>query len=335
MNDILFSIIVPVYNQERYLDQCVKSVLEQSFTDYELILVNDGSTDSSGSICDNYAKEDSRIKVIHKENGGLVSARKAGASVASAKYVVILDSDDYMISGSLNHIAEIIQKRSPDIISSGFVFFFEDASQKVFQSSFANGLYQDETLDRIKSRALFDNRNSFFKFGLAPAIWSNVMRRELYLDLQNNVDNHIKMGEDVCVTFPAVLNCRSLYVTDSPLINYRILSSSISHCFRKNDIEDLKLVIAHFSNIDLSKHNASNQFNVYVLYRVLCTIANCAQNTSNYKEFLYYIENLDDTILKHIENIDPKSLLSKAKLLLFLTSKKLWYFLRLYYTLRK
>lgn len=95
MNNPFFSIIVPVYKVEEYLDQCVHSVLTQSFKDYEVILVDDGSPDKCGAMCDSYAKKDSRVKVVHKNNGGLSSARNAGLEIASGEYVIFLDSDDF------------------------------------------------------------------------------------------------------------------------------------------------------------------------------------------------------------------------------------------------
>lgn len=97
MHNPFISIIVPVYNVEQYLNQCVESVLIQTFTDYELILVDDGSTDSSGSICDEYVKIDDRVKVLHKKNGGLSSARNAGLLISKGEYVVFIDSDDYWL----------------------------------------------------------------------------------------------------------------------------------------------------------------------------------------------------------------------------------------------
>ena len=88
------SVIVPVYNVKKYLIECLNSILSQTFTDFELILVNDGSTDNCGEICDKYASQDSRVVVIHKENGGLSSARNAGLFVSKGKYVAFIDSDD-------------------------------------------------------------------------------------------------------------------------------------------------------------------------------------------------------------------------------------------------
>ncbi len=334
MNNILLSIVVPIYNQEKYLEQCIKSVLEQNFNDYELILVDDGSTDSSGSICDEYAQKHPRIKVIHKENGGLVSARKCGAAIASAQYIVALDSDDYMSTGSLSHIANIIQKHSPDIISTGFVFFDETSSGKPFYiPAFDEKLYTGKDLEHLKRCSLFDSRSHFYKFGLPPAIWANIMRKDLYLNWQNKVDDRIKMGEDVCVTFPAVLACQRLYVTHFPLIHYRILSTSISHRFREDDIKDLKLVISHFDNLELSNYDAKNQFNTYILRRATDSIASCAQHLSKH-DFFYNISKLDQSITERIKLVNQKKLNTKTKLLACMIVRRLWGCLRLYYKLR-
>ena len=94
MSKPLLSIIVPVYNVEKYIERCIKSILNQSFTNFELILVDDGSPDNCGKICDEYKKKDSRIKVIHKKNGGLSDARNAGLNIATGKYIGFVDSDD-------------------------------------------------------------------------------------------------------------------------------------------------------------------------------------------------------------------------------------------------
>ena len=106
-----FSVIVPVYNVEKYLSECIDSILCQTFTDFELILVDDGSKDKSGEICDQYAQKDSRIKVIHKENGGLSDARNFGTAASNGKYIVYLDSDDYI---SDDNFLSLIYEKSQD-----------------------------------------------------------------------------------------------------------------------------------------------------------------------------------------------------------------------------
>ena len=117
---MLFSVIVPIYNVQKYLNRCIDSVLSQTFEDYELILVDDGSLDECGAICDEYANMNEKIKVIHKDNGGLVSARQAGIRIATGDYVFHLDGDDAILPDALESAYEIIQKHRPDIVSFSY-----------------------------------------------------------------------------------------------------------------------------------------------------------------------------------------------------------------------
>ena len=105
-----FSIVIPVYNAEKYLGECVESVLSQSVTDFELILVNDGSTDKSGHLCDRFALRDERVKVIHQPNSGHITARMNGVSAAEGDYIMFLDSDDYWLDGALSAVANNLEE---------------------------------------------------------------------------------------------------------------------------------------------------------------------------------------------------------------------------------
>ncbi|MDU5335237.1 glycosyltransferase family 2 protein [Enterococcus sp.] len=167
------SIIVPVYNVEKYLRKCVESILNQTFKDFELILVDDGSPDNSGAICDQYAKRDARVRVIHKENGGLSSARNAGIEIAKGKYLGFVDSDDYiaedmyevlfnqiiaynanistieMIDVYENRVTKVSNKKKVQLINQ------KDAIKAVLDSTdiFAyavNKLYQKELFDKVR-----------------------------------------------------------------------------------------------------------------------------------------------------------------------------------------
>lgn len=120
------SIIVPVYNVEKYLNKCVDSILNQTFKEFELILVDDGSPDNSGAICDQYAKKDSRVKVIHKENGGLSSARNAGIEVAQGKYLGFIDSDDYIAEDMYELLYNNIIKEDADLSICGIYDVYEE-----------------------------------------------------------------------------------------------------------------------------------------------------------------------------------------------------------------
>ena len=115
MSRPLLSIIVPVYNVEKYIERCIKSILNQSFTNFELILVDDGSLDNCGIICDNYKKKDSRIRVIHKKNGGLSDARNAGIKIANGKYIIRMDADDIAMKNRI--------KKANDVNTHQFQFW--------------------------------------------------------------------------------------------------------------------------------------------------------------------------------------------------------------------
>jgi glycosyltransferase involved in cell wall biosynthesis len=117
---MLFSIIVPAYNVKDYLNECVQGILEQSFSDFELILVDDGSTDGTGSLCDTYASQNERIRVIHQPNCGLSDARNAGMKVARGEYLVFIDGDDYIMRDSLKNFAEKLVQR-PDVLITRLV----------------------------------------------------------------------------------------------------------------------------------------------------------------------------------------------------------------------
>lgn len=121
----IISVIVPVYNVEKYLPRCIDSILAQTFTDFELILVDDGSPDNCGAICDEYAAKDKRVRVIHKSNGGVSSARNAGLDAASGEYVTFVDSDDYIAEDRLKQMHSSIFESKADIAVAGFRFVDE------------------------------------------------------------------------------------------------------------------------------------------------------------------------------------------------------------------
>ena len=114
------SIIVPVYNAEKYLNECVDSILNQDFTDFELLLVNDGSKDNSGHLCDKYAHKDNRVRVFHKENGGVSSARNLGLDNAIGEYIVFIDSDDYV---DVNYLSILMSVGESDLVVTGYEGF--------------------------------------------------------------------------------------------------------------------------------------------------------------------------------------------------------------------
>ena len=127
----LVSIIVPVYNTETFLPECIESIQNQTYSNIEIILVDDGSTDRSGDICDSYAENDTRIRVIHKENGGNTSARRAGLNDAGGEYIAFMDSDDTVTDRMVQDLIEEIERSQADIVISNIVKVFTYGEMEV------------------------------------------------------------------------------------------------------------------------------------------------------------------------------------------------------------
>lgn len=174
MKKVSFSIIVPVYNVEQYLKECVDSILEQKGCELELILVDDGSTDRSGQICDDFAMKDSRVHVIHKENRGASDARNVGTRMAKCDYILFVDSDDYIASDAIKSIGEVIcHENFPDLI------FLECV--KAFRERIIP-MHDGVTLD-VNTKNGDEIRDYIAKLPKYPAApWSKAIRREFYLE---------------------------------------------------------------------------------------------------------------------------------------------------------
>lgn len=216
-----FSIIVPIYNIEKYLNKCINSVLAQSFYDFELILVDDGSTDSSAKICDKYAKQDSRITVIHKNNGGLVSARKAGVNIARGEYIIHVDGDDWIDSSTLMSINTELCKKSVDIVCFGFIEVSNNERIKK-RINLKAGIYNREDMKReIFPYLIEDAKGRYF----IHSAWGKAYRRELVKKYQRLVDDDICMSEDAALTVPCINAASTISIMSNCLYYYNCLNN--------------------------------------------------------------------------------------------------------------
>lgn len=174
------SVIVPVYNTEKYLQRCIDSILAQTFTDFEILLIDDGSTDGSGKICDEYAGKDSRVRVFHKINGGVASAREAGILNAKGKYSIHVDSDDWIEEDMLEEMSDHIKRQDLDILIADF--YRDDL----------NGLtYVSQRMDSCDASEILKN---IFRGRLFGSLWHKLVRHSLY----RKYDIHFTAGIDYC-----------------------------------------------------------------------------------------------------------------------------------------
>ena len=170
------SIIVPVYQVEKYLRQCIDSILAQTFTDFELILVDDGSKDQSGTICDEYAGIDGRVRVIHKENGGLSDARNAGLEQAAGEYFMFVDSDDYIAPTMIERLYNSIQSESADIAACNFCYVFDKKEKKDFST--------DIKAEVLRGKEIFYYRKNDRSYGFWTVAWNKLYKSETFRNVR-------------------------------------------------------------------------------------------------------------------------------------------------------
>ena len=247
---MLFSVIVPIYNIEKYLRRCVDSVLAQTFTDFELILVDDGSPDGCPAICDEYARADGRIKVIHKANGGLVSARQAGIRLACGDYVFNLDGDDAICEDALASAAEIIRETHADMVSFSYRCSVNGRLSDVVEDLAEEGLYDRVRMEeQIFPKLLSDgNMQHMFYF-----LWGKAIRRELLIEHQLRVNPAISLGEDLSCVVPCYLSAGTVYLSRKSVYLYTIRNDSISTDFKTGQITQIADVIEGLRRLEVPK----------------------------------------------------------------------------------
>ena len=226
-----FSVILPIYKVEKYLAECVDSILKQSFSDYEIILVDDGSPDTSGAICDEYAKKDARVRVIHKKNGGQSAARNDGFKIANGEYIVFIDSDDYITDN--NFLAEIndkINETGSDIVLYKFSKFY-DATKTMdapaFSLDFVSGITDsDELLYELVKKDAY--------YGMA---WIKAFNRETAIR-GNVVFDEDLICEDMDWYFNLIFNSTKISAIDKSFIAYRQREGSVTSTFKLKTLID-------------------------------------------------------------------------------------------------
>ncbi len=217
----MISVIVPVYNVERYLRKCVDSVLAQTYPDFELLLVDDGSPDGCPRICDEYAARDSRVRVIHKPNGGLISARNAGILAAKGDFVCILDGDDWALENMLQFIHDTAA-RSPvplDMVLFAAHNVYEDHLEETV-NEVPEGFYDRERLEKeIFPRLLTDTRRGLQVGVIQAHTWDKAFRRELLAEHYTR-EERIRVFTDVPMTYECLLYSQNVYICNEHLYMY-------------------------------------------------------------------------------------------------------------------
>ena len=213
MTSEMISVIVPVYKVEEYLDECIQSLVEQTYTNLEIILVDDGSPDRCPEMCDAWAQKDSRIRVIHKENGGLSDARNAALEIVKGEYLCFVDSDDFVSEDMCQVMLDALKANQADIVSTSFSIYKNGES--VFQNNFQSGCFtaKEAVIEMLLNGCI------------TPSVCGKLFPREFFADVRFPVH---EIYEDIAVVPKLFSKCRRVYYYEKPLYAYRHNDGSIT-----------------------------------------------------------------------------------------------------------
>ena len=242
MKNPLFSIILPVYNVSKYLRPCIESILSQTYKNYEIILVDDGSTDNSPKICDEYVDSNACVHVIHKLNGGQSTARNVGLDIAIGEYIYFMDSDDYLIDEQmLEKIENCITKSHNDIVAFKFIKWFE--SDGHIEECTFNYQLSVPSNDYAEVGIQLTNNDAFYN-----AAWCKVVKRSLLLN--NNIKFQIGIvGEDNDWGYQVAYHAKTISLIAEPLYGYRQRAGSVTRNTSSKPLVDMLWIIDKWDNI--------------------------------------------------------------------------------------
>ena len=232
MKQGLVSIIVPVYNVELYLGECIESILNQTYETFELLLVNDGSKDSSGEICDEYAQKDPRIRVIHKENEGPSATRNRGIEEAEGEFIVFVDSDDKIKEEMLEKMVRAMDGYHTDLAICGFERFRDDWKQNSRISPYSLVIFQSQ-----RELASVYNKPATNLFGVS--IWAKMYRVEIIQEHNIRFQTDIDYEEDCCFNLEYFRHIETVAVLRDYFYCWRQMDQSLSKGYRKNTFPSL------------------------------------------------------------------------------------------------
>ncbi len=323
----MISVIVPVYKVEKYLKKCVDSILGQTCADFELLLVDDGSPDECPRICDEYAERDPRVRVIHKPNGGLISARNAGILAARGDYVCILDGDDQALGDMLQFIRDTVA-RSPeplDMVLFAAHNVYEDHTDETL-NYVPEGYYNRERLEKEVFPYLLTDTRSGLQAGVIQAhTWDKAFRRELLLEHYTR-EERIRVFTDVPMTYECLLHCRNVYICNKPLYLYNktnegsIRAKSKENLLTKSFYYLISYMREHMSGLS---PDVDRQLNQYAAMLIIRTGKWRAASDPTLKEAARHIkEGLRESEM--LKFVTVKGLPKKAGAVIWLLKRRLY-----------
>lgn len=256
----LISLIIPVYKVEKYLEKCIQSVINQTYENLQIILVDDGSPDNCGKICDEYAKKDHRIEVIHKSNGGLSDARNKGLEIAKGEYIGFVDSDDYIEADMYEVLYNLLKQYNADV---SICNFYTVSQGKISIKNADNGINDYNRIEILKEILLDRNIQSY--------AWNKLYKKELFDEIKYPIG---KKYEDIGTTFYVFEKCNKIVVTSEPEYYYLKRSDSLVNNVTESTVLDYTEIIIQRYLYTKENIKELKKYNNYYLAKTLITAHN-------------------------------------------------------------
>ena len=306
--DKLISVIVPIYNVEKYLTKCIESIINQTYKNLEIILVDDGSPDKSPIICDEYAKKDNRIKVIHKKNGGLSDARNYGMSLATGEYISFIDSDDYIDEEMYEKMIFELINNDSDIVSCAINNVYSDR----IESSYIEERVYDTEL-ALKNLILGRNLNQ--------TVWNKLYKKDV---INGILFEKGKINEDDFWTYQVFANSKKIITLNKPLYNYIHRESSImGQGYSEKNLNGLearynqyKFIEKNYPQLSLIAKKSIFFYAMFLYQKLLISKHDINKSYMCIQEYLKKID---------FNNTEKKQLTIKEKIWVFMSKKSMYF----------
>ena len=246
-NDVLISVIVPVYNVEKYLERCVESIIKQTYQNHEIILVNDGSTDGSGELCDRMALKDKRIITLHQKNGGSVLARRRGLEAATGEYMAFVDSDDWIEENMYASLLDIMLRTGADFVHSDCYHEFETGVIREEIRYAGKNLYdeRDDKADILYDSIFSENRRK----KINQSIWSKLFKTEFARFCFYKIPEEQCIGEDLLFLCECIINSKKIAISYQSFYHYLLRKDSMIHCIDEDRLAEISLLYLNLKKV--------------------------------------------------------------------------------------
>ncbi|MBQ9792338.1 MAG: glycosyltransferase family 2 protein [Clostridia bacterium] len=303
-NNNKISIIVPIYKVEQYLNKCVESLINQTYKNLEIILVDDGSPDNCPKMCDEWAKKDTRVKVIHKKNGGVMSAWTTGFKNSSGNYIAFADPDDYVELNLIEKTIQKIEKHSADMAMFGYEQIYQNKSvaQNAYNYLTYSPVLEGENLEEFKLTTCkqINSYTPLYK-------WNKIFKRKLIEDNLKYCDDRVSLGDDCCIALGAILDSKKIVVLEDKFYKYIQRQNSIIHNYNSTLQNQMEVLLKNLCLLLKDKNYYNESVECFEISRMLFILTrNIINSNLNKKDKKQTFKNFTKSELVQKINILKK-----------------------------